>query len=214
MDTNVRISYAVCVHNEGRQILLPLINQFAQMNRFDDEFVFIDDFSTEPSTVEILNDLKDQGYTVVQHALNGDFASHKNFMNSQCKGKWIFNIDADEQISPSLAEYSWDLIQANPDVELFYIPRLNEVIGMTADHIKRFGWQVSQVDDLTVIQWPDYQGRLYKNSPDIIWHGKVHERIVVPNLYSHIPAEADWAIRHIKHIDRQIAQNEFYTTIS
>jgi len=64
-----------------------------------------------------------------------------------------------------------------------------------------------------LVNWPDYQGRLYKKAPNIRWSGNVHERIVGHAEHTQFPLEVKWAIRHTKSIDRQEQQNEFYETI-
>lgn len=61
--------------------------------------------------------------------------------------------------------------------------------------------------------FPDYQTRLYKNSENIKWEGKVHERIVGHKTQAPFPAEEEWALRHIKEINRQREQNKLYETI-
>jgi hypothetical protein len=64
------------------------------------------------------------------------------------------------------------------------------------------------------VMFPDYQTRLYKNNTVIHWEGKVHERIVGHKMMTSLPPEEDWALYHIKEIDRQRQQNSYYATIS
>ena len=81
---------------------------------------------------------------------------------------------------------------------------------MTQDHINKWRWQVNEDG---WVNWPDYQGRIYKRSPMIEWKGKVHERIEGMNKYSHLPAKEEFAFHHPKTIDRQEKQNKFYESI-
>ena len=62
--------------------------------------------------------------------------------------------------------------------------------------------------------WPDFQTRIYRNDPEIVWTGKVHERIQGYKSYGTLPEEESFAILHHKHIDRQEAQNAFYDQIT
>jgi hypothetical protein len=61
--------------------------------------------------------------------------------------------------------------------------------------------------------FPDYQTRLFRNTPEIRWQNKVHERIVGHKQMAPLPDEEEWAIYHVKDIARQRAQNEFYSTL-
>ena len=61
-----------------------------------------------------------------------------------------------------------------------------------------------------IINYPDYQGRLYRNSPAIKWEGKVHERLVGYKNFSKIPFDNGFDILHFKDIVRQEKQNSYY----
>lgn len=63
-----------------------------------------------------------------------------------------------------------------------------------------------------IVNPPDSQGRLYKNEPSRIkWHGSVHERIQGAEVSTKIPFNVQLALIHEKTIERQRAQNEFYS---
>jgi len=62
-----------------------------------------------------------------------------------------------------------------------------------------------------IINYPDHQGRLWKNKNDIQWRGKVHERLIGYSTVTNLPEEV--AIVHRKEIATQEFQNEFYETI-
>jgi len=68
------------------------------------------------------------------------------------------------------------------------------------------------MDDKMRINFPDYQGRIYKGN--LRWEGKVHEKIIGAKYYSLIPVDNDeYFIEHNKTITRQENQNNFYNTI-
>jgi glycosyltransferase involved in cell wall biosynthesis len=205
------ISFAIGTHNEGEYIQT-LLNQLVPFcAETGDEIVVVDDYSTDPLTLSILETYEGMGdIKVVKHQLAGDFAAHKNYLTDQCEGDYICQIDADETLHDNLLKYVHDLVEHNDNVDLFWIPRVNIVTGLTDSDIKNFGWRVN---DLGWVQWPDYQTRLYRNSETIRWEGKVHERIVGHKTEAYLPAEEDWAIYHIKNIGRQRLQNEFYETL-
>jgi len=47
----------------------------------------------------------------------------------------------------------------------------------------------------------------------IKWKNKVHEVLTGYNTESHLPANSEFCIHHLKDIKRQEQQNEFYNTI-
>jgi hypothetical protein len=66
---------------------------------------------------------------------------------------------------------------------------------------------------LPIINWSDYQTRIYKNTPDVKWRNAVHEVIEGYKKFGVIPAEDELSLLHPKTIERQEKQNNFYNTI-
>lgn len=64
-----------------------------------------------------------------------------------------------------------------------------------------------------IINWCDRQARIYKNSPEIKWEGKVHETIKGFNTYSSLPKVEEWCLYHPKTIERQRKSNIYYENI-
>lgn len=213
----MKISYLVTVHNETLE-LLQLIEKLKTHIDFvapNDEVVILDDFSDNEDTKKILSKAKSYGFTVVQHALNKNFSEHKNYGSKRCVGDYIIQIDADEYLFPNLLNNIHEIIESNPTVELYRVPRVNIVRGATDNDARNWGWHVSKLPDfgdLPIINWGngDYQSRIYKNSLRIQWHKPLHETIMGAAIVAHLPKEVDYAIIHDKTIDRQKAQNEFY----
>lgn len=205
------ISFAITTHNEGQYIQELLDQLVPYCDHTKDEIIVVDDNSTDPFTVNILEGYERSGaIRLFNHALNNDFAGHKNFLTEQCSGDYIFQVDADETFHPNLLTYLHDIVDNNTTIDLFLIPRVNVVNGLTDDDIRRWGWQVNEQG---WVMFPDYQTRLYRNSSDIRWEGKVHERILGFKTMAPLPAEEEWALYHIKDIDRQRKQNDYYATI-
>ena len=203
-------SFAILTHNEG-ECIEALLSQLVQYKRDCDEIIVLDDYSDDHITVEILSRYRDAGSISLHHnALNKDFANQKNVLNSLCKGDFIFQIDADELISDKLVSNLETLIEANKSADLFMVPRVNTVDGITPEHIKKWGWRL---DDAGRVNFPDYQSRIYRNSPDIKWQNAVHERISGYGYFVYIPPVPALSILHHKSIDRQEKQNSFYETI-
>ena len=210
----MKVSFAITTHNEGECIsdLLNQLQEHIEEHEADDDIVILDDFSTDPDTVYILENYSSFPYVQVhRRALEKDFGAQKNYLNTLCTGDYIFQIDADETLAPGLLQNLHVILAANSQVDLFHIPRINIVEGLTDEHIRQWGWTVN--DDGWVM-WPDFQTRLYKNKPEIMWAGKVHERIGGFEAFAHLPEDEIYAIIHRKQIERQEEQNALYDQIA
>jgi glycosyltransferase involved in cell wall biosynthesis len=206
------ISFAITTHNEGEYIRELLDQLVPHCEQTGDEIVVVDDNSTDVFTANLLYDYADKDkIELYQHELNNDFATHKNFLNSKCTGEYIFQVDADEKFHDNLLTYLHDIVDNNKNIDLFLIPRVNIVNGLTEEDIRRWGWRVNETG---WVMFPDYQTRLYRNTEEIKWEGKVHERIVGYKTQAPLPDEEEWCLYHIKEIDRQRKQNDYYATIT
>ena len=206
----MKISYAITVHNELEE-LMKLLDFLNNNIREEDEVVI--QYDEGGVTDEVLEFLKIKqkihGYTVVGFPLNKDFASYKNNLKENCKGDYIFQIDADEIPNEVMIAYLPEVLESNP-VDIIFVPRVNTVKGLTQEHIQKWRWNVNEKG---WVNWPDYQTRIYKNTEDVTWMNKVHEKITGYDTFSNFPAEEHWALYHPKQIDRQEQQNQFYDTI-
>ena len=206
----MNVSYAITVHNEGALLNTLLTQLLTDANRTD-EVVILDDYSTDPVTKQYLVTAAAVGIKVHSHALNRDFAAHKNYLNTLCTGDYIFQLDADELIATELLTNLHQLLDLNDRVDLYFVPRVNTVEGLTPAHVAQWGWQVNEQG---WVQWPDYQTRLYRNDPRIRWVGAVHERIEGFTTHAYLPADPAFALLHAKTIQRQEQQNALYATIT
>jgi len=207
----MKISYAITVCNELEEIT-NLLN-FLQTNIKEEDEIVIQ-YDESGVTDEVLDYLKlmdkmHSNHKVIGFPLNKDFASFKNNLKSHCSKDYIFQIDADEIPHESLVEVINEVLDTNP-VDVIFLPRVNTVEGLEQSHIDKWKWQVN---DKGWVNFPDYQTRIYKNTKDVTWMNKVHERITGYNTVSNFPPEEQWSLYHHKQIDRQEKQNEFYDTI-
>ena len=206
----MKISYALLTHNETDS-LEELLEFLVKQKDPEDEIVILDDFSNNEKTKQILDgyvSLYDMKFD--QRHLKGDFAGQKNALRLMCEGDWIFNLDSDEIPSKLLMKNIKNILGHNDDIDLFYVPRVNKVEGLTQRHIMTWGWQV---DDKQRINWPDWQGRIWRNKSNIYWDRSVHEQLTGFQNYSFFPEEDRFAIIHLKDIKKQEQQNNFYAQI-
>lgn len=85
-------------------------------------------------------------------------------------------------------------------------------------YLKKLGYIIEENEKLVkyykpIINWCDYQTRIYKRTESIIWMNKVHERITGYDTFSNFPPAEEWSFYHHKDITRQEKQNAFYETI-
>jgi glycosyltransferase involved in cell wall biosynthesis len=203
----VSISYCITTHNEGQAYIRPLLDRLLKHLQPEDEIVIVDDFSTEESTVTILEEYRDR-VSLYFNLLDNDFASHKNFAKSKCTKDYIFFIDADENVHENLLITLKEILYNNPSIEMFMVPRINIVQGLTEQHVQRWNWNVNEKG---FVNYPDPQTRIVVNKEEIKWENKVHERLVGHSTHTLLPFETeDYCLLHIKDIKRQESQNDFY----
>jgi hypothetical protein len=208
----INVTYAITVCNELVEIT-NLINFLHPRIKKDDEILIQYDSDSVTSQVKdylaILTQLH-SNVRVIGFSLNKDFASYKNNLKNHANGMFIFQIDADEMPSEYLVENLQFFLESNKDVDLFFVPRINTVAGLTKEHIQKWRWKV---DENGWINFPDYQTRIYRRTSEIEWQGKVHERIIGYNTLSVLPQEEEYCLYHHKQIERQEKQNDYYDTI-
>jgi len=207
----MKISYAITVCNEFEEIqrLIPFL---LKHKRFEDEIVVLYDINNGDEGIEQFLRAKSINgeFAWMPGEFKGHFADWKNKLTSMCSGDWIFQIDADEIPHMDLIEYLPEIIISNPDNEVIRVPRVNKVHGLTEEYEKKWGWRVN---DKGWVNWPDFQWRIYKNHPKIKWVNRVHEVLEGYSTYSNLHEEECFALYHPKDIERQVKQNNYYSTL-
>jgi len=209
----MKISYAITVCDEFLEIQ-KLLSLLLNNKRQQDEVVVLVDLSKNTPTSELLNylhELSSEDYIIlVEDTFKGHFADWKNILTKSCSGDYIFQIDADEVPNKVLLSYLPEILENNPDNEVYLVPRVNTVEGLTDEHIKKWRWEVN---DGGWVNYPDYQWRIWKNKPEIKWKNKVHEVLEGYKTYSPLPAQEVLSLYHPKDIKRQEKQNNYYSTL-
>jgi len=203
----VKISYAITVCNEEIE-LQRLVAFLLKHKELQDEIVITYDSNNgSKSTEEYLKN--NIGFSWHPFEFSDNFSDLKNHTKSMCSGDYIFHLDADEIPHEFLMEQVHTVIEMN-SVDLIWVPRVNTVEGLTEEWIQKWGWQVS---DKGWVNFPDYQARIFKNHKDIKWIKPVHEIISGHKTYAHLPPHEELSLYHPKTIDRQVKQNQLYSTI-
>jgi glycosyltransferase involved in cell wall biosynthesis len=209
----MKISYAITVCNEFIEIQR-LLTFLLTNKRTHDEIVVLVDMTKNEPTSELLGYLhklsSNDAITLSEQNFNNHFADWKNYLTGLCSGDYIFQIDADELPNENLIAVLPELLEENNEIDVFLVPRVNTVEGLTPEHIAKWGWRVN---DEGWVNWPDYQWRIWKNKPEIQWVNKVHERLDGFKQYTAMPDVEYFALYHPKTIERQEKQNQLYDNI-
>jgi len=224
-DTLRSLMEHILTHKSNNDEIVPLIdltNGMLSTGILNEEFKGIFDTS-HISNVKIETGVEEfsykntGNYRVYGHDLDNDYGAHKNYGISKCSGDWIMQLDGDEMLSENLCGESLHmLIESNPDVEAYAIPRINAFTGLKPHHATQWGWNldISPKYNRLRVNWPDYQFRLFKNEyPRIQFKRKLHEKIEGYRTYSILPATEEYAIDHMKTIERQIQTNVTYNKL-
>ena len=213
----MKISYAITVCNELEEVKR-LVNFLLSNKREEDEIVILVDISKEDNR-ELrgwLNEtkqsliLKGDPIKIHEDKFKGHFADWKNLLTSFCEGDYIFQIDADEVPCTPLIESLPSILESNPELDVMLVPRVNTVERLTQEHIQKWGWNVNSEG---WVNWPDFQWRVYRNTPEIKWVNKVHEMLEGFKTYTTLPMEEDYSLYHPKTIERQEKQNNYYDSL-
>ncbi len=208
------ISFAITAYNEHEELKV-LLNQLEQIAKSDDEIVIQLDSKATPEVLSLVDQFIDKNFNFTVKKcifdLNNHFADFKNNLKSYCTKDWVFQIDADETLSETFSRVIHEVLDANDGIDLIAVPRVNIVKGLEQNDIIQWHWQVNSQG---WVNWPDSQHRIFRNKPEVKWVNKVHEKIIGWKTYAELPSEDDsYALYHIKDIDRQRKQNEFYSKI-
>jgi glycosyltransferase involved in cell wall biosynthesis len=203
----MKISYAILTHNEG-QYIETLLSFLTTNKRPEDEIVIVDDFSTDLETIEILKKYNHQ-IKLDYRTFDGDH-TQKNYLNSICTGDYILQLDADELVKPEFIEMLPQMLEDNNEIDLFIMPRINTVEGLTPEYIAKWRWNVNEKG---WVNFPDHQMRLYRNCDWVKWDGLLHSKVQGHKTYVFLPSEELFCILHPKQLERQVAQNDLYDKI-
>lgn len=151
----VKFSAVIISRNEERNIGRCI----ESLSGVADEIIVLDTYSTD-RTHDIC---AARGVTFVQREWHG-YSNAKNYANSLASGVYIISIDADEALSPELAESILTLKERVPPQTAFSMNRFNSYFGKW---IRHGDW------------YPDRKVRIFEKDEGH-WEGSIHEKLVLP----------------------------------
>jgi glycosyltransferase involved in cell wall biosynthesis len=125
------------------------------------------------------------------------FSAQKNYAASRASHDWILSLDADERVSPALADEIRALLASEPACRGYRIPRISRYLGRW---IRGTDW------------YPDFQLRLYDRRAGE-WNGRrVHESVRL----NEEPGRLNHDLQHhpYRDISHHLATIDRYTTLA
>jgi glycosyltransferase involved in cell wall biosynthesis len=200
----MKISYAICVCNEHNE-LNSLLSFLSRVADSEDEINILVDSGKVTEEVRAVLKKFEKRIVVNERKFCGNFSKHRNYHITKCKGEYIFVLDADEIPQEALVKNI-----KNFDSDILYVPRMNIIPGHTEEWCKRMKFSVNEVG---WINWPDYQGRYFKNNGKILWSLGLHERLVGSDKVAQLQAIPQLALWHVKSVEKQDKQDAFYSNL-
>jgi glycosyltransferase involved in cell wall biosynthesis len=152
-----------------------------------DEVLVVDSGSTD-RTVEIA---RSAGAKVLHHPWQG-FGQQKNWAFERCQGEWILSLDADEEVTPCLAE------------------EINRTLSQGTSHSAYRILRRSYYGDRFMhCWWPDWQQRLFKKGQARFETTPVHERLLVQGTTGSLSGYFDH--RAVANLNEYLAKFNHYT---
>jgi glycosyltransferase involved in cell wall biosynthesis len=181
-----KLTVTVIARNEATNILGALDSV-----SWADELVVIDSQSTD-ETVALA---RQRTGRVFEREWPG-YSAQKNFAAEQASHDWILSLDADERVTPALADEIRALLGSEPGARGYDMPRVSFYLGKW---IRTTDW------------YPDRQLRLYDRRAGT-WAGEVHEGVHVRGAVERLRGELQhFPYRDISHHLQTIDR---YTTLA
>jgi len=193
----MKLTYTVQVCNESRE-LYSLVNFLLKVKDPEDDInVVVDSLHTTDKVKMVLDKFKNE-INIYERPFD-NFCDNSNFHWEMAKGEYIFGLDTDEMPQESLIKGLKKLLTEN-DIDILLIPRINIHPGATQEFTTKMGFNVNKFG---WINWPDYQGRISKNIPNIRWTTELHTKLTGGEKVHALAAEPELALWHIKSVEKQ-----------
>lgn len=203
----MKISYQILCKNEDTS-LEKLLDFLVTHKRNEDEInVCRDSLGENPITLQVIDAFKDK-INYFEREIIHTIHNQKNWLAEQASGDYLFYLDADELLYEEFINALPTIIETNPDVDIYFLPRINIVEGITQEYINQRGWQVNEKG---WINFPDVQDRLFKHGKGIKFNEIPHGRLINEGKkYSLLPPEELYSIIHIKSFEKQTSDNSWH----
>ena len=114
-----KVSVIIPCHNHGKYVVEAIESVESYPDKQDYEIIIINDGSTDLETIQILNELADKEYQILQQANLGLSIARNNGI-AVARGIYILPLDADNKIKPSYIQKGIKVLDAYPEVGVVY----------------------------------------------------------------------------------------------
>ena len=206
----MKITYAICVCNEHEE-LHRLVTFLKVIKDEEDDINILVDTNNVTSQVEDVLRIHENSIKINRREFDDDFGKHRNYHFSKCNGDYIFIVDADELPRETLVKNIKNIIKES-SADLINIPRVNIIPDLTSKQNEVHGFNINEYGWLN---WPDYQGRIFKNNGNIKYEDqKLHERLSGAIKTIGLPASPQLSLWHVKYAEKQLQQHNYYKTLN
>jgi hypothetical protein len=197
-EDDVKITYSIQVCNESRELFSLLNFLVKTIDYVDNIHVVVDSLHKTDKVQKVLDYFK-KHITVFERPFDS-FYKNACYHKEVATGDYIFGIDADEMPQELLIKSIKQVISTT-DSEVIFIPRINIHPGITQEFLhtcKQF-----KVNEMGWINWPDFQGRIYKNVDHIKWSDEIHTKLMGTDKAIGLKPTPQLAMWHIKSMEKQ-----------
>jgi glycosyltransferase involved in cell wall biosynthesis len=188
-----KLTVTVITHNESSHIAAAL-----ESVSWADEIIVIDSHSTDGTI-----DAARRYATRVEERDWAGYGAQKNYAADQAANDWILSIDADERVTPELADEVRGVLRSGPVSPGYQITRVAHYLGRW---IRSTDW------------YPDYHLRLYDRRAARWSERRVHESVEVdgrPKGGKHLPRlRADLLHYPYRDISDHLRKIDAYTSLA
>lgn len=117
------LSVVILTRNEEKNII-----ECLQSIAFADEILLIDDNSSD-NTIKLAKNLKLKNLKIIKKSLDNNFSNQRNFALSKVGNDWVLFIDADEQVSGTLAQEIMTTLKDEKKYNGYFIKRTDIFFG-------------------------------------------------------------------------------------
>jgi hypothetical protein len=194
----MKVSYTVQVCNESRE-LFSLVNFLLKVKDDEDDVIIIVDSLHKTDKVSRVIDHFNDRVSVYERPFD-NFVDNSNFHIEKATGEYIFGLDSDEMPQETLIKNFKNVITST-DADVIWVPRINIHPGGTQEFFQKYNFNVNENG---WINWPDYQGRIYKKNDKIKWgYDAIHTKLIGAEKSVQIQPSPQVALWHIKSIEKQ-----------
>lgn len=114
------MSVIIPFYNSGRY-LPQTLDSLRRQTYTNYDLIIVDDGSTEPHSLQLLDSLKSQGLNIIRKP-NGGPASARNVGLAEATGEWVLALDSDDLIHPTYLERALGVVARDPDLAVVCSP--------------------------------------------------------------------------------------------